>query len=108
MRIPTVDQSRSMNLGQAVAVCLYEIARNSIKPVAPRVFKPATAGEIEQITRMLLEAGRHSGYVKPVVESSTENKVRRMVRRLRLTGRDVSMWLGILRQILWKLDGSSK
>src|SRR5437867_9805606 len=27
MRIPTVSQSRSMNLGQAVAVCLYEIAR---------------------------------------------------------------------------------
>jgi tRNA C32,U32 (ribose-2'-O)-methylase TrmJ len=54
-----------------------------------------------------VEAGRRSGYVNPVVGTSTENKVRRMVRRLHLTGRDVSMWLGILRQILWKLDGNS-
>jgi len=31
IRIPTVDQRRSMNLGQAVAVCLYEIARSKVK-----------------------------------------------------------------------------
>ncbi len=108
MRIPTVDQKRSMNLGQAVAVCLYEIARKPVQAPAPSTFKPATMGEVEQITQMLLEAGRRSGYVNPVVGTSTENKVRRMVRRLRITGRDVSMWLGILRQILWKLDGNSK
>src|SRR5215831_10972600 len=28
MRIPTVDQKLSMNLGQAVALCLYELARD--------------------------------------------------------------------------------
>ena len=108
MRIPTVDQKRSMNLGQAVAVCLYEIARKPVRTLAPSTFKPANMGEVEQITQMLLEAGRRSGYVNPVVGTSTENKVRRMVRRLHITGRDVSMWLGILRQILWKLDGNSK
>ena len=97
-----------MNLGQAVAVCLYEIARKPTKTAPAKRFKPATQGEIEHITKMLLQAGRHSGYVKPVVEASTEDKVRRMVRRLHITGRDVSMWLGILRQILWKMDGSSK
>src|SRR5262252_5893780 len=32
MRIPTVDLQRSMNLGQAVAVCLYEIGRTRAKP----------------------------------------------------------------------------
>jgi TrmH family RNA methyltransferase len=105
--ISTAD-SRSMNLGQAVAVCLYEICRRPVKTQHPKRFKPATAGEIEQITLMLLEAGRRSGYVNPVVGTSTENKVRRMVRRLHLTGRDVSMWLGILRQVLWKLDEKSK
>ena len=108
MRIPTVDQDRSMNLGQAVAVCLYEIAGKPTKAAPAKRFKPATQGEIEQISKMLLQAGRHSGYVKPVVETSTEDKVRRMVRRLHITGRDVSMWLGILRQILWKMDEKSK
>jgi TrmH family RNA methyltransferase len=106
MRIPTVDQKRSMNLGQAVAVCLYEIARYARKPPEPTKSVPATMGEIEQITTMLLEASRRSGYLNPVVASSTENKVRRMVRRLDIRARDVSIWLGILRQILWKLGNT--
>ncbi len=103
MRIPTVDPSRSMNLGQAVAVCLYEIARGATKPVPPKKIKPATADQIERITQMLLEASRRSGYLNPVVASSTENKVRRMVRRLHITASDAAMWLGMLRQVLWKL-----
>jgi TrmH family RNA methyltransferase len=106
MRIPTVSQQRSMNLGQAVAVCLYEIARGKVAAAAPKKNKPATMGEIEQITQMLLEAGRHSGYIKPVVAFSSEEKVRRMVRRLHISARDVSMWLGVLRQVLWKLRNS--
>ena len=106
MRIPTVSQSRSMNLGQAVAVCLYEIARGSAKAAGPPKNKPPAMRDIEQITQMLLEAGRRSGYINPVVASSTEAKVRRMVRRLNLSSRDVSMWLGILRQVLWKLRTS--
>jgi TrmH family RNA methyltransferase len=106
IRIPTVDQRRSMNLGQAVAVCLYEIARSSVKPVPAKKIKPAAADEIERITQMLLEASRRSGYMNPVVAASTENKVRRMVRRLHITGADAAMWLGMLRQILWKLQNS--
>ena len=106
IRIPTVDQRRSMNLGQAVAVCLYEIARSKVKPVPPKKIKPAAADEIERITQMLLEASRRSGYMNQVVAASTENKVRRMVRRLHITGADAAMWLGMLRQILWKLQNS--
>ena len=30
LRIPTLDQDLSMNLGQAVAVCLYELARDPL------------------------------------------------------------------------------
>ena len=100
MRIPTVG---SMNLGQAVAVCLYEMSRSSSKPAAPKKNKPATMGEVERITQMLLEASRRSGYLNPVVAASTENKVRRMVRRLHITAADAAMWLGMLRQVLWKL-----
>jgi len=105
--ILTTDK-RSLNLGQAVAVSLYEICRRPVKTEHPKRFRTANMGEVEQITQMLLEAGRRSGYVNPVVGTSTENKVRRMVRRLHITGRDVPMWLGILRQVLWKLDEKSK
>jgi len=103
MRIRTSEASISMNLGQAVAVCLYELVRDG--KAAPQKLKkePATAGEIERITIMLLDALRSSGYTKPGAGGATEEKVRRLVRRLNLQAPDAVIWQGILRQILWKL-----
>src|SRR6202050_605628 len=44
MRVPTVDQELSMNLGQAVALCLYELARDPKAAVArPEKIRPAAA-----------------------------------------------------------------
>ena len=103
MRIPT-NPELSMNLGQAVALCLYELARDP-KAVnsRPEEIKAASAGENEQITIKLLEALQLSGYVNPVIADSTEEKVRRLVRRLDIRARDVPVLLGMLRQILWKI-----
>ena len=103
MRIPTREEHRSMNLGQAVAVCLYELARGSRPALPLDKFQPATAGEIERITTVLLEALRCSGYLKPGSGAPTEEKLRRLVRRLRLPASDAEVWLGMLRQMLWKL-----
>ena len=104
MRIPTIDQDLSMNLGQAVAICLYEFARHP-RPQAkpPHKSKRPPASEIEQITRMLLQALEGSGYTNPVTAASTETKVRRLVRRLNINAQDAPVVLGMLRQILWKL-----
>ena len=104
MRIPTVGQDLSMNLGQAVALCLYEMARDPKASLAkPTKIYSANAGETEQITLQLLEALRRSGYINPRTAVSTEDKVRRLVRRLDIRGKDGPVLLGILRQILWKL-----
>jgi TrmH family RNA methyltransferase len=104
MRIPTVDQELSMNLGQAVALCLYELSRDSKAAQAhPGKIRSASAGDNEQITAALMEALRASGYVNPVTAASTEEKVRRLVRRLDIAARDVPVLLGMLRQILWKI-----
>jgi len=107
MRIPTVSQDLSMNLGQAVALCLYELARDP-KAVNARPAKitPATVAEAEQITALLMQALRDSGYVHPLTEASSEEKVRRLVRRLRITARDAPVLMGMLRQVLWKLKSS--
>jgi tRNA/rRNA methyltransferase len=35
--------------------------------------------------------------------ASTDEKVRRLVRRLKMPARDVQVWLGVLRQIMWKM-----
>ena len=119
MRIPTRAEHISMNLGQAVAVCLYELARDAsaarrlsttgggaLRQAQGRrgaTLHLATAGEAERITVVLLEALRASGYLKPRSAAATEAKVRRLLRRMELEAGDAEVWLGMLRQMLWKI-----
>ncbi len=102
-----------MNLGQAVAICLYELRRDDASAAeqypAPDI---ADAADLERITASLLQILEQSGYVNERTASSTAMKVRRLVRRLSLPQNDIETWLGILRQINWKVgnetDPSSK
>lgn len=103
MRIPTREQHRSMNLGQAVAVSLYELVRDAKTPRPPEKVELATASEVERISGLLLDALRLSGYLKPRSAAPSEEKVRRLIRRLKLQSGAVAMWYGILRQIIWKM-----
>ena len=106
MRIPTSPETPSMNLGQAVAVCLYELTRAEHEPPVRRVRTDAISGnDAEQVTRMLLEVLEKSGYTRRITAVSTEQKIRRWVRRTRLSRRDAPLLMGILRQVLWKLKG---
>ena len=105
MRIPAREEHGSMNLGQAVAVCLYEIIRSpAAAKAAPDVKRPAEVVHIERITEFLETILDRSGYVHARVEGSTRMKIRRLVRRLQLNAHDAEVWLGMLRQILWKLE----
>jgi tRNA/rRNA methyltransferase len=103
MRIPARPEHGSMNLGQAVAVCLYELVRDAKAP-PPERRKRAAADNLENFTTILLDVLQRSGYVHERVAESTEMKVRRLVRRLDLTAHDAEVWLGVLRQIRWKID----
>jgi TrmH family RNA methyltransferase len=108
MHIPTAEQNISMNLGQAVAVCLYELIRDSKAGGKPEKAKPASAGEVERITAALIEVLRASGYLKRRVVADSDERLRRLVRRLHLPARDADVWLGILRQTLWKVKSGEK
>ena len=105
LRIPTRGEYRSMNLGQAVAVTLYELIRNgrAAATVATDV-RGASAGEEDRLLQYLLSALTDSGYIKPPVDASQTLKLRRLVRRMGLTGKDAVMWQGMLRQISWKMN----
>ena len=103
LHIPTREQHISMNLGQAVAVCLYELVRDAKAAPSAEKKQPASAGETERIAGMLLEALHASGYVNPGATGASEEKVRRLVRRLQLDAPDAELVLGMLRQIAWKL-----
>ncbi len=103
IRIPTSDENISMNLGQAVAVCLYELIRNGHAPAAKEKQKLASAEEMERITTTLLDVLHASGFLKRRQVSDADNRIRRVVRRLAWPERDATVWTGMLRQILWKL-----
>ena len=92
-----------MNLGQAVAICLYEFIRDSAVLVEPEVGTLASSAEIERIHETLFTALQASGYPKLNSSDSFEGAVRRLVRRLRLQTGDAEFLLGMLRQIVWKL-----
>jgi TrmH family RNA methyltransferase len=115
LRIPTREEHGSMNLGQAVAVCLYELARESeTASTAKRGGKsereagvPATSAALERITATLLEALRASGYLNSKPSAAADEKIRRMVRRLKLSAEDSELLLGMLRQMVWKMQSQA-
>lgn len=104
LRIPTRSEHGSMNLGQAVAICLYELRRNA-EAAAERYPDPpsASAEQLDRFTTLLTDALRDSGYVNEKTAESTILKIRRLVLRLRPPQSDMETWMGMLRQILWKL-----
>ncbi len=113
LHIPTRPEHRSMNLGHAVAVCLYEIARtNSVLRTrssgashsgAANKLSPASSEAAERLTQTLLRSLRISGYVNLHADHLAEEKLRRLIRRLKLNSADSEVLLGMLHKILWKL-----
>lgn len=104
LRIGTRAEHASMNLGQAVAVCLYELSRKAAVKKADEP-KRAGSGDLERMTTLLLEVLQESGYLH---SASTIAKTRRLVRRLNLPAHDAEVWLGMLRQIRWKLTNKTE
>lgn len=104
LRIPTREEHRSMNLGQAVAVTLYELIRTGqVELVSAPESRAASVGAQDRVGDYLLDALTESGYVKPPVDVSTTLKLRRLIRRMKMSEKDAGMWQGMLRQIIWRL-----
>jgi tRNA/rRNA methyltransferase len=97
----------SMNLGQAVAVCLYELVRDDppeqklINP--PSGASPITAAEQERLSALLTEVLEATGYTRRHPANCDAAQIRRLGRRMSLNDADAPIWMGILRQLLWKL-----
>ena len=104
LRIPTREEHGSMNLGQAVSICLYELSREqSAVQTRFEPQPPASVEDAERFTALLLDLLTRSGYVREYTEKTTEIKIRRLVKRMGPPAGDAETWLGILRQILWKV-----
>jgi tRNA/rRNA methyltransferase len=104
LRIPTRKEHESMNLGQAVAVCLYELVRSDTEAARqPAAIRPAAAGDVERVTELALASLHLAGYVNDKTAETTQQKIRRVFHRMHMPEADAPVWLGMFRQILWKL-----
>jgi tRNA/rRNA methyltransferase len=111
----------SMNLGQAAAVCLWELVREAapeqLRPSAESLKRsqvrgdsparpdPVPSGSLERITELFNEVIEKSEYTRRHASNSDPIHIRRLVRRIGIDAIDAPIWMGILRQILWKLNG---
>ncbi len=93
----------SMNLGQAAAVCLYELIRDTDDRPLTKSPPASSAEDLERLTTLLSQMLASIGYAKRRPASASPGEVRRMVRRMNLSQSDARRWIGVLRQLLWKL-----
>jgi tRNA/rRNA methyltransferase len=117
VEIPTDPRQPSMNLGQAVAVCLYELAsRAFLSPAsAPEVATAqaadkaeerslaASAGDLELLAAVVEEAMLAADYSPSSMRAANRHDLRLLLRRLAPTKRDVRRILGLFRRIIWRL-----
>lgn len=97
----------SMNLGQAVAVCLYELVREGFegaRELPPAHAGPVTAASRERLTQMLLRAMAASGYSRRFPAQSREHIVRQLVNGLGRDEEEAVTWMGFLRQVTRSTD----
>jgi tRNA/rRNA methyltransferase len=95
----------SMNLGQSVAVCLYELSREGFEGVRelPVLHEaPATAEDRERLTQLLLDAMQATGYTQRFPANAQEPVVRQLAMQLGVSHREAMTWMGVFRQVLWR------
>jgi tRNA/rRNA methyltransferase len=109
VEIPTDPRQPSMNLGQAVAVCLYELAtRGQISAGGPAAFgdtelPAAASSRLELLAGVVEETMLATGYSPRGMQAANQHDLRLMLRRLTLSTHDTRRMLGLFRRILWRL-----
>jgi len=111
VRIPTAADCPSMNLGQAVAVCAYELSRAGLVPARPLrpAVHPSDLAGAQSLEHLFERAARvldQVGYLKPKSRRATLLKLRRVILDLELTNHNARILGGILAQIEWKIMNS--
>jgi tRNA/rRNA methyltransferase len=119
--IPTHPCQPSMNLGQAAAVCLYELAarqypadddhriesieldKSSATVDSNPLMAPAVSGHLDILAGLIEEAMLASGYSPLSMQPANRYDLRLLLRRLAPNAGDTRRMLGLFRRILWRL-----
>ena len=109
VEIPTDPLQPSMNLGQAVAVCLYELACRPAPPIAQRApqsaGEPALSRDLERLAILIEDTMAAARYSPAAMQKANRHDLRLMLRRLLLSPHDVRRILGLFRRVLWQIGG---
>ena len=103
MYAPSDTRHLSMNLGQAVAVCLYELGRGGFDGARelPTIHdEKITADARERLTQLLMEALNTTDYSRRFPANAREHVVRQLAMQLGRNQDEVVTWMGFLRQVL--------
>jgi tRNA/rRNA methyltransferase len=131
IEIPTDPRQPSMNLGQAAAVCLYELSRQAAQGEDERTtggvggFPPFPQRQAERMGHGGVEAGPASssatldrlaglieetmtaaGYSPRVMQPANRHDLRLLLRRLAPSALDTRRMMGLFRRILYRLNRS--
>lgn len=102
---PAGDRHLSMNLGQSVAVCLYELVRSgfagarSLLPQTTQTPQPASGEDRERLTQLLLDVMQTTGYARRFPANSRETVVRQLASRLAHDRLEAQTWMGLLKSL---------
>jgi TrmH family RNA methyltransferase len=111
MFAPQGARHLSMNLGQSVAVCLYELSRagfEGVKELPVLHEAAATADDRERLTQLLLDVMHKTEYSRRFPANATEPLVRQLTQQLGVSHREAMTWMGILKQVLWRERGEER
>ena len=124
IEIPTDPGQPSMNLGQAVAVILYELSRaatnhesnsGEVHGLPPLVQQPtekvghgavepaSTSGTLDRLAGLIEEIMAAAGYSPRAMRSANQHDLRLLLRRLAPSSLDTRRMMGLFRRILHRL-----
>jgi tRNA/rRNA methyltransferase len=113
--IPTDARQPSMNLGQAVAVCLYELAvrpsapaTNAAQGIAKKFPDEAgvhpVSGDLDLLAGVIGQVMRAADYSPANMQEANRHDLRLLLRRLAPNARDTRRILGFFQRVLRRLE----
>ena len=109
IEIPTDPRQPSMNLGQAVAVCLYELACRALPAshqAVTDVDSSAPSATVDLLAGLVEKTMTAAGYSPRVMQPANRHDLRLLLRRLAPSALDTRRMLGLFRRILWRINHS--
>lgn len=115
VEIPTDDRQPSMNLGQAAAVCLYELAVRVFRAEAVAgsnadstrdwraLRRVAASNNLETLAGVVEQVMDAANYSPASMKAANRHDLRLLLRRLAPSEKDVRRMMGLFRRILWRL-----